>query len=61
MPNKQSEWVPVQRMLPKEGEAVLTLSEGRSEQILIRKGKLWYHEDMSMYVYYTPTHWKLNN
>lgn len=24
---------------------------------LIRKGRLWFLQDMSMYVYYTPTHW----
>ena len=30
----------------------------RNEQELIRKGNLWWFTDMSMYVYYTPTHWK---
>ena len=30
----------------------------RNEQQLIRKGNLWWFTDMSMYVYYTPTHWK---
>lgn len=29
----------------------------RNEAKLIKKGNLWYFEDMSMYVYYTPTHW----
>jgi hypothetical protein len=30
----------------------------RNEQVLVRKGRLWWHEDGSMYVYYTPTHWR---
>lgn len=29
----------------------------RNVQPLIRKGRLWFFTDMSMYVYYTPTHW----
>ena len=31
----------------------------RNEQILIRRGKLWWTpEPNSMYVYYSPTHFK---
>ena len=30
----------------------------RNEQSLTRKGRLWFFPDMSMYVYYTPTHWR---
>lgn len=30
----------------------------RNEQMLIRKGKLWWFPNGGMYVYYTPTHWK---
>lgn len=30
----------------------------RNEQRLVRVGNLWFFEDMSMYVYYTPTHWR---
>lgn len=30
----------------------------RNIQMLKRKGSLWFFQDMSMYVYYTPTHWK---
>lgn len=29
----------------------------RNEQSLTRQGRLWFFPDMSMYVYYTPTHW----
>jgi len=36
----------------------------RNEQLLIQKQRspdhrpLWWFPDMSMYVYYTPTHWR---
>lgn len=30
----------------------------RNETTLIRKHRLWWFPDMSMYVYYTPTHWR---
>lgn len=30
----------------------------RNEQSLTKSGNLWYFPDMSMYVYYKPTHWK---
>ncbi len=30
----------------------------RNEQPLERRGRLWWFEDGSMYVYYTPTHWR---
>ncbi len=30
----------------------------RNQQKLQRKGRLWFYPDMSMYVYYTPTHWR---
>jgi hypothetical protein len=30
----------------------------RNEQRLKRRGRLWWFEDGSMYVYYTPTHWR---
>ena len=29
----------------------------RNETKLIRQGRLWFFPDMSMYVYYDPTHW----
>lgn len=28
-----------------------------NEQSLIFDGKLWWHIDKSMYIYYQPTHW----
>jgi hypothetical protein len=30
----------------------------RNEQTLVRQGRLWFLPDMSMYVYYRPTHWR---
>lgn len=30
----------------------------RNVTTLKRKGSLWFFPDMSMYVYYTPTHWR---
>lgn len=30
----------------------------RNEQSLVRHGNLWFFPDMSMYVYYRPTHWR---
>lgn len=48
--------------LPKEGIVVETkISDGNCErniQKLKRKGNLWFFADDSMYVYYTPTHWR---
>lgn len=48
--------------LPEEGRVVITKigdNQGeRNHQELVRKGKLWFFPDMSMYVYYTPTHWR---
>lgn len=44
-----------------EGVAVHTMISDvngmRNEQKLTRKGRLWFYPDMTMYVYYTPTHW----
>lgn len=54
------EWQPISSA--PEGVEVLTKiddSRGpRNEQTLTRKGRLWFYPDMSMYVYYTPTHWQ---
>lgn len=30
----------------------------RNETTLVRRGNLWFVPDMSMYVYYRPTHWR---
>jgi hypothetical protein len=45
-----------------EGVTVMTkihdCDGARNEQRLKRQGRLWFYPDMSMYVYYTPTHWQ---
>lgn len=55
-------WVPTRIELPPENIVVDTKIDDeagpRNETPLIRKGRVWFHPDMSMYVYYTPTHWK---
>lgn len=30
----------------------------RNTTTLTRRGRLWFFPDFSMYVYYTPTHWR---
>ena len=55
-------WTKVTDALPPEGKVVMTKIHDdkypRNEKPLKRKGNLWYLQDGSMYVYYTPTHWK---
>jgi len=57
-------WFSCDSALPPEGEAVMTKIDdargARNEQTLIRRGRLWFVPDMSMYMYYAPTHWKAN-
>jgi hypothetical protein len=55
-------WTSVKTTLPPEGTIVETKIEDsageRNIQKLIRKGNLYWFTDDSMYVYYTPTHWR---
>lgn len=55
-------WNNVADVLPPENVTVETKihdAQGcRNEQPLKRVGRLWFFHDMSMYVYYTPTHWR---
>ena len=57
-----SEWISVAEKLPPENKIVETrIDDGkyiRNEQELKRRGNFWYLPDGSMYVYYTPTHWR---
>jgi hypothetical protein len=54
------EWLPA-RSAP-EGVVVMTKIDDergcRNEQTLKRQGRLWWTPDGSMYVHYTPTHWR---
>ena len=53
-------WQPIETA--PEGESVLTKIDDihgeRNVQTLKRSGRLWFVPDGSMYVYYSPTHWK---
>lgn len=55
-------WIKVADRLPIQNEVVKTKIDDnngvRNEQSLKLQGRLWWHSDGKMYVYYTPTHWK---
>lgn len=55
-------WIETTKCQPPEGEVVETKIDDakgcRNEQPLYRQGRLWFFPDASMYVYYTPTHWR---
>jgi hypothetical protein len=55
-------WIEVSKQPPPDGVIVDTKIDDangcRNEQKLKRQGRLWFVPDGSMYVYYTPTHWK---
>jgi rubrerythrin len=57
-----SDWQRVGDTLPEENLVVDTKIDDakgcRNTAPLKRQGNLWYFPDGSMYVYYTPTHWK---
>lgn len=57
-----NEWISIYNRLPNEGEIVETkISDSDGERNfgkLRRQNNLWFLPDMSMYVYYTPTHWR---
>lgn len=58
-----SEWIKVKDQLPPKKTVVLTkIDDGygvpRNVQELKLENTLWFFPDGSMYVYYTPTHWK---
>lgn len=54
-------WQPITATAPENGIVVMTKIDDakgvRNEQMLKRKGRLWFFPDESMYVYYVPTHW----
>ena len=55
-------WEVITETNPPQGVVVLTKidsdGDSRNEQKLVRKGNLWFFPDMSMYVYYRPTHYR---
>ena len=58
-----SRWIPVAEKLPPEGEVVDTKIDDRdgvrNVQPLKLDSNLWFVADGSIYVYYTPTHWRI--
>lgn len=56
------DWIKMLDRLPPAETVVETkIDDGkgrRNVQKLFRKGRLWFIPDGSMYVYYTPTHWR---
>ena len=56
------EWINCKDMIPPERVVVETKIDDtnglRNEQHLMRFGKSWLLPDQSMYVYYSPTHWR---
>lgn len=61
------EWIPIADSLPPRGLVVDTMIDDedgvRNERPLMRAygSNLWWLPDGSMYVYYTPTHWRRSN
>lgn len=59
-PEPEKEWQPTSTA--PDRELVMTRIDDergiRNEQPLKRHGNLWFFADASMYVYYTPTHWR---
>ena len=60
-----SDWINVSDALPPRGVVVDTKIDDdcgvRNEQPLklLQTGNLWWLQDGSMYVYYAPTHWRV--
>lgn len=56
-------WFKTSEKLPPENIVVETKIHDekgwRNDAKLKRKGNLWFLPDGSMYVYYTPTHWRI--
>lgn len=53
------DWTQTVLQLPPDNKVVETMDSGGHVQNLIRKGNLWWFDDMSMYVYYVPKFWRL--
>ena len=55
-------WYKTGTMLPPENVVVETKIDDergcRNQQKLKLNGNMWFYPDGSMYVYYTPTHWR---
>lgn len=58
-----TDWLLITAELPQDEIEVETkIDDGKGERNvtqLVRQGRLWFFPDMSMYVYYQPTHWRV--
>lgn len=58
----ENTWIKTTDSLPENQEVVETKVDDekgvRNEAQLKRRNQLWFFPDGSMYVYYTPTHWR---
>ena len=57
--SNEPNWTMTDTMPPPEGVVVLAMDSGGNVQKLKRVGRMYYFEDMSMYVYFTPKCWRL--
>ncbi len=61
-PEMKGQWISCEALLPADNLVVETkIHDGdglRNQGPLKRQGRLWFLPDGSMYVYYTPTHWR---
>lgn len=57
---EMSDWMDIDTA-PDDAEVMTKIDDAcgcRNEQPLVRQGNLWFYPDMSVYVYYRPTHWR---
>ncbi len=63
--SRMADWIEVEAQKPPENKVVKTKIDDekgiRNETELIYSHGLWWFPDWSMYVYYTPTHWRVLN
>ena len=58
MDNDDRKWCTLSTAYPPEGVPVDCITENGKQVILIYYHNLWWVDDMSMYVYFTPTMWR---
>jgi hypothetical protein len=57
-----NQWIPLYLLKPNTNRIVETkISDSKGERNIANlrfEKNHWWHDDMSMYVYYAPTHWR---
>lgn len=54
-----TDWTDTSVGNPSEGVEVDVVTPGGDTRRLVYASNLWWLPDRSMYVYFTPTHWRL--